>query len=384
MDSEDVPVKPWDQQPDEPKLWFKRFSVYLLMGPSRTVAMAYCDEYARRHPGKTCRPQSATNWRVISSRWSWVRRAEAWDKEQLTLASVAIRNKLVALQAQRLDLTAELMHQARMVLQKAHLEDADETQARSLVGEMRMLVRDMAALQQRESALLPEDGEKELNRLVITADDLRAAQRELERREAEAHTAPGAGTPTGGLQGHRLPPGGAGWGHATTLLVCTGDDYEGVLDVRTLRSLRASAGLQYRRVLDATRHKLAAVLKMACRLRHPLPLLQITLPAAAEGITFQDKLADAPWLRSHLPGVQVMLLTNYRGADLGDWLDTVPHVVLLHAGIPPKEATSFAREFWQGIGTGKDPEAALEAALSHCAPDTTRWVAARFAEPEGA
>ena len=132
MESADAPEKPWDQQPDEPRLWFKRFSLYLLMGPTRSVAAAYCDEFTRRHPGKTCRPQSATNWRVISSRWNWVRRADAWDKEQITLAGVAIRNKLVALQAQRLDMTAELINQARTVLQNAHLEDADETQARCL------------------------------------------------------------------------------------------------------------------------------------------------------------------------------------------------------------------------------------------------------------
>ncbi|MFN8469186.1 MAG: hypothetical protein U0X20_26760 [Caldilineaceae bacterium] len=387
MESESAPEKPWDQQPGEPKLWFKRFSLYLLMGPTRTVAAAYCDEFARRHPGKTCLPRSATNWRVISSRWHWPARAEAWDKEQLTLAGVAIRNKLVALQAQRLDMTAELINQARTVLQNAHLEDADETQSRALIGEMRMLVRDMAALQQRESTLLPEDAEKELAALTITADDLRAAQREFERRQEEANAktvtqaaacAKAAGTPQ---QQHRLPAGGANaTPSAEMLVVCQGENYEAVLGVKTLRTLRAATGLQYRRVLDATRHKLAGVLKMAPRLRRPVPMLHITLPAAAEGIAFEDKEADPTWLRRQLAGVPVLLLSDYRGEELGDWLEVVPHVVLLHAGIAAAEATVVAREFWQGIGSGQEPPAALEAALAHCTAETRRLVESRFAQ----
>ena len=155
---------------------------------------------------------------------------------------MAIRNKLVALQLQRLDMTAELISQARIVLQNAHLEEADETQARALVGEMRLLVRDMAALQQRESVLLPEEAQKELNTVTITADDMRAAQRELERRQAEEQTETGAKTGTGEAAAgshhrHRLPPDSTDTEPATQLLLCMGDDYEAVLDVKTLRTL---------------------------------------------------------------------------------------------------------------------------------------------------
>ena len=388
MSSESVPEKPWDQQPEEPTLWFKRFSAYLLMGPTRTVAAAYCDEFARRHPGKTCKPRSATNWRVLSARWSWRARAEAWDKEQLTLAGVAIRNKLVALQAQRLDMTAELISQARAVLQNAHLETANEAESRALIGEMRMLVRDMAALQQRESALLPEEAEKELAALTITADDLRAAQREYERRQAEADAKLDAKADAqtvikaGGPQQHRLPAGSADVMPPGKLLVlCQGDNYEAVLGLKTLRTLRAATGLQYQRVLDATRPKLAKVLKMALRLRRPLPMLHITLPAAAGGITFGDQHADPTWLHHQLTGVPVLLLSDYRGETLGDWLEVVPHVVLLHEGIAPAEATILAREFWQRIGTGQEPPAALEEALAHCTAETRRLVKSRFAEP---
>jgi hypothetical protein len=76
----------------------------------------------------------------------------------------------------------------------------------------------------------------------------------------------------------------------------------------------------------------------------------------------------------------VLLLSDYCGEELGDWLEVVPHVVLLHAGIAPAEATVVAREFWQAIGSGQEPPAALEAALAHCTPETRRWVEGRFAE----
>ena len=51
-----------------------------------------------------------------------------------------------------------------------------------------------------------------------------------------------------------------------------------------------------------------------------------------------------------LAGVPVLLLSDYHGAELGVWLDVVPHVVLLHTGIAAAEATVVAREFWQAIG----------------------------------
>ena len=116
----------------------------------------------------------------------------------------------------------------------------------------------MAALQQRESVLLPDDAENHLNTITITADDLRAAQRELERRQAEAYPETGTETGRGGASCRRparAPAAARHWTRrhrATELLLCMGAEYEAVLDVATLRTLRAATGLHYRRVLNAT------------------------------------------------------------------------------------------------------------------------------------
>ena len=126
-----APEKPWDRQRDEPTLWFKRFSALLADGANPNGHGGISGRICQAPPRQNLREGSATHWRVISARWNWRSRAEAWDKEQLTLASMAIRNRLVALQAQRLDMTAELINQARTVLHNAHLEEADETQARA-------------------------------------------------------------------------------------------------------------------------------------------------------------------------------------------------------------------------------------------------------------
>ncbi len=158
-----------------------------------------------------------------------------------------------------------------------------------------------------------------------------------------------------------------------------GDNAEAVLDIQALRDLRTATGLPFQRVLNATRRKLTAVLDLERKLHRPVQYLQIMLPAAAEGITFLDQVADGAWLRKRLAGVQVLVLSDYGGGTRGEWLDAVPHVVLVHEGIAGEEVTGFVREFWQRIGVGKEPQAAFEEALG-CAAEARRWVEGRFGE----
>jgi hypothetical protein len=160
------------------------------------------------------------------------------------------------------------------------------------------------------------------------------------------------------------------------LLVCTGNDHQAVLDVRTLCELRAATGLQLQRVLSASRRKLADALELERRLHRPARLLQVTLPASAEGITFVDQVADGAWLCKRLAGVRVLLLSDYRGEEQGDWLGAVPHVVLLRTGIGAEEATVLVRKFWEGIGLEKEPAAALEEAIGCCAMEVRPLVKA--------
>jgi hypothetical protein len=97
-------------------------------------------------------------------------------------------------------------------------------------------------------------------------------------------------------------------------------------------------------------------------------LLQITLPASAEGVTMLDKRADGAWLRKRLAGVRVLVLSDYRGEERGDWMEVVPHVVVLREGICAEDKARLARQFWSSIGLAKEPAVALEEAMECCAP----------------
>ena len=61
--TDDNSPKPWEQQPDEPPVWYNRFHIYLKLGPSRTLPTAYriwTGSHGR--PSKTAR-NKAKEWR---------------------------------------------------------------------------------------------------------------------------------------------------------------------------------------------------------------------------------------------------------------------------------------------------------------------------------
>ena len=65
---------PWDQQPDEPEIWYKRFLVYRDDGYPRTLGMVY---RALRAPHSAL--QIPPTWLDAFRSWSWRERANAWD-----------------------------------------------------------------------------------------------------------------------------------------------------------------------------------------------------------------------------------------------------------------------------------------------------------------
>jgi hypothetical protein len=74
---EPPPLNPWDRQPDEPPMWFDRFSTYLDIGPNRTVTAAY--NIDREKQGKLPEKQADQTWYMQSHIWQWNERAGAYD-----------------------------------------------------------------------------------------------------------------------------------------------------------------------------------------------------------------------------------------------------------------------------------------------------------------
>ena len=52
----------------------------------------------------------------------------------------------------------------------------------------------------------------------------------------------------------------------------------------------------------------------------------------------------------------------------GDWLGVVPYAISVNEAIGAEDAAVLTQHFWQGIGSGLEPGAALDDALRYCPP----------------
>lgn len=74
---------PWDQQPNESSAAFRRFLVYLHMGPARSIPKAVQAWRAMCPPRNPNASPRNGQWQDDAARWSWIERAAAWDIFQL-------------------------------------------------------------------------------------------------------------------------------------------------------------------------------------------------------------------------------------------------------------------------------------------------------------
>ncbi|MFN8464405.1 MAG: hypothetical protein U0X20_02595 [Caldilineaceae bacterium] len=221
----------------------------------------------------------------------------------------------------------------------------------------RHLLLDLLVAERQEFEHGDYERDDPANKLTITADDLRAAQRAY---EAQASLPPRERPEAAQLPRRPVRPAYNPYPAGRTLLVCTGPDSDRILDQAALRAVRAATGLKFMRVLDATQGKFAAMLRRERVLGRPVELLHVALRATPAGIECVDGLADGSWLRQRLPGVRILLLAAWEGGGASDWLKVVPHVVRLRAGISHEDAAVLTQRFWHNIGLNLEPGEALE------------------------
>ena len=363
---EDEPAA-WEQQPGEPAKWYGCFLAYLQLGPTRThsgLRRSLALESGQPLPAA----KVSQSWRTAAQRWRWTARARAWDIHQREQLGVSVRAVSLALHERRIEVIEETIEQVREVLDAARLAEADEEQARAWLPQMRLFLRDLLVAERQEFEHLM--GEKEQAGLAISADDLRAAQRRLAQETAAQ---PSASASSGAAE-----DAGVSTVHAPSrrrmLLVCVGADGDLLIDLAALRAVRSATGLAFQRLIAPTRRKFAEYLRRERGLGRPVELLHLALHVAPEGVAFSDGLADGNWLSERLSGVNVMLLAGCSGESVGDWLGVVPHVVTLGEEISHEDAAALTQYFWQGIGLGEEPGAALDAALGHCPPAVAEYV----------
>lgn len=78
-------MTPWERLPDEPADWFRRFTDYLLLGPSRTLVAVWERDKAAKSAQGSFQPKAkkpSRYWQDMKIKWRWDERAAAYDQAQ--------------------------------------------------------------------------------------------------------------------------------------------------------------------------------------------------------------------------------------------------------------------------------------------------------------
>ena len=198
--------KAWERMAGESIAWYGRFKLFLSLGPTRSVRQAYL-----RHLHMQTRASGTSpSWLDVANRWQWRERADAWDLEQRTVLALADHNVLRAARDRRVAYLEAQLEEVREALRVANIAELDQAQARKSLGVLNSSFEHLveAIRKEYEKPL----GDAHDGGVRITADDLRAAQRELERQEAERAKA-GSDVKEGeqGSDSQEESNAGAGW-----------------------------------------------------------------------------------------------------------------------------------------------------------------------------
>jgi hypothetical protein len=112
---ENIEQDAWEQMEGEPEIWYRRFNVYRLMGPSRNISKAY--KNWRAGSGKNEKARAGSEWFTESSRWKWKERADAWDAD----VSQELENDAARIYGDGLSLAHNRVDKLKLIAQK--LED---------------------------------------------------------------------------------------------------------------------------------------------------------------------------------------------------------------------------------------------------------------------
>lgn len=361
-------MQPWEQQPQEPPRWYARFEIFRRMGPRRTLNEAFrIAGEAEGFHGKS----ASGSWKQQARLWKWRERAEAWDAAQREVLQMQEQERPLDSRAARLRMIDHLLATVFDALVLANLPNLEEMEARKWLPTMRLLFKDLVLLQRGELGLPGPVGDADDRRQATddvppyTADELAAAQRELETWEARDWPPTFQPPQSLNLLISQSPK---------KLLALTGPDPSLAIDLAALRTVKAESGLDFHRIEQATRDDLDAYLRRERSHGRPVQYLHIASHADHTGVQFADGLADGAWLSAMLQGVQVLVLAGCRSDRVGDWLGVVPHVVSLADKISHQDAAILTQHFWSEIACGAGPDEALSAALRRCPPVVSEFV----------
>lgn len=121
-------TQPWARRPNEPTKWFERFSIYLRLGPERSLHSAYVT-FRREHDEKTDgRVGVPKSWKRRFDGFEWQARAEAHDNYESEQATAEYERRRADILNSGFALQFERVHalKALAVLLKGEIEEPEK------------------------------------------------------------------------------------------------------------------------------------------------------------------------------------------------------------------------------------------------------------------
>lgn len=108
----------WHRQPGEPAKWFDRFSLYLQLGPGRSLWAAY--QQARQRSGAESAGKRGQgmprSWRLAAERYQWQLRAEAYDTSKQQEELEEWERRRAELRKQQWDTSQAMLNKAQQMM----------------------------------------------------------------------------------------------------------------------------------------------------------------------------------------------------------------------------------------------------------------------------
>lgn len=165
---------PWDRQPGENNLWFRRFQAFLRLGPRRSLLSAYIRELDQRGLSTNKKTSAPGSWQDAYRKFTWPARAEAWDEDVARRETEEWEARRRQLREQEWESAQALIEKAKQMLvfplaktQRSEKDADGKIIAETIIIPARWSVRDAAAMVDTASKLMRLSSDLETDRLAV-------------------------------------------------------------------------------------------------------------------------------------------------------------------------------------------------------------------------
>ncbi|MCB0205047.1 MAG: hypothetical protein KDH89_09545 [Anaerolineae bacterium] len=144
------------------------------------------------------------------------------------------------------------------------------------------------------------------------------------------------------------------------------------LDLAKLRQVRERTGMEFTRVCNPTKEKLARQITAAASRGDPWRRIHISAHCNRNGILIGQDLITAGWLSEFITSADIVVLASCEGDAVGNYLGVARAVVVLIEEVTDDQAARFSGAFWMAIGSGKPPQDAFDDACDR-SPDVAEF-----------